>query len=246
MAKLHELLAVEGNLKGQAEKCRSEQANAFRQKQHLFEEKLATFSPSGEGETTIEEQLSLQTTVMGELHWVAGHMTRAIDASLQVALTNQIATADVVLDDGTTLLAGIPATSLLELEKRLKEIQDLITAAPTLDPAKGFAPDPARGDYIYKSRDEVRVRTKKTKKVIVKYPATEQHPAQTDMIDVDEPIGTIRTTYWSGRLTPAHKAELLDRCEALTRAVKSARARANEAKVVDAHAGDAIFRFILK
>src|SRR5207248_6321488 len=61
---------------------------------------------------------------------------------------NRIALADVVLEDGTVLLAQVPATTLLELEKRVKEVQDLIAKILTLDPASGFEPDKERGAGI--------------------------------------------------------------------------------------------------
>ena len=87
--------------------------------------------------------MSIQTTVQKELGWIKGHMAKALDASFQVAEANTKARADVVLEDdaGTVLLKDVPATALLELEKRAVEIQQLVASIPTLDPAKGFTPD---------------------------------------------------------------------------------------------------------
>lgn len=48
------------------------------------------------------------------------------------------------------------------------------------------------------------------------------------MIDVDKDTGTILEQEWSAMLTPAKKAELLDRVEGIFRAVSSARSKANE------------------
>jgi len=43
----------------------------------------------------------------------------------------------------------------------------------------------------------------------------------------------IQEQEWSGMLTPARKAELLDRCEALRRALKTALQRSNTVEVPD-------------
>lgn len=245
--KLHELLAIETNLETQAAKVRSDLANTFEKKRHLFEEKRTVFLPLAEGElASIELQSDLQSTVPKELDWVQGHIIKALDASYQVAETNTQARADVILEDDTLLLQSVPATALLELEKRLAEISNLIKAIPTLDPAKGFGSDPQRGAGVYKAREVVKTRTKKVAKVIVKYEATKEHPAQTEMVTEDVPTGKIQEQEWSGLLTPADKSALIDRVEILARAVRRARSRANEAEVdASLRVGGRILRYLL-
>ena len=71
----------------------------------------------------------------------------------------------------------------------------------------------------------------KDKVVLIKYEATKEHPAQTELIDKDVQIGTIEEQEWSGLFTPAQKSELLNRVEMVSRAVRRARSRANEAEV---------------
>jgi len=232
MAKLHELLAVEGQLKSQAEATRTELRNTFEKKRHLFEEKVVTFNSSDEGAEPVREQQSdLQSKVADELAWIAGIWQKAIDASYQVAQANTTAFADVILDDGTTLLTHVPATGLLELEKRAAEIEELVKAIPTLDPAKGFAPDANRGAHIYKARDVVKTRTKKTQRALVMYPATPEHPAQTQLISEDVPVGKLTEQEWSGLITPAEKGAMLERAEQARRAIKQARQRANDVEL---------------
>ncbi len=233
MAKLHELLAVENNLETQANKCRTDLINTFEKKRHLFEEKRTVFTPSAEGAPQqVEAQSDLQTSVTKELLWIQGHMAKALDASYQVAEANTRAIADVILDDGNTvLIKEVPATALLELEKRCVEVHQLIAAIPTLDPAKAFRPDDQRGKGVFKARDITKTRTQKQTKVIIKYEATKEHPAQTELLNVDVPIGKLEEQEWSSLITPSQKAELMDRIEELTRAVRRARSRANEIEV---------------
>jgi predicted nucleotide-binding protein len=165
MPKLHELLAVEKNLKSQADKTRLELSATFGKKTHHFTQKVVTFRPIQENVPPVtEEQLDLQTTVPREIKWVSSFIVKSLDASYQVDEGNTQARADVVLEDGTVLLEAVPTTGLLRLEHRLKELHDFVVAIPTLDPAKGFRPDESVGTDVFKARDDVRPRTKKTLK----------------------------------------------------------------------------------
>src|SRR5208337_1148010 len=134
MTKLHELLAVETNLENQANKCRADLADTFQKKRHLFEEKRLVFTPYEEGKPPqVEAQSEMTSTIVKELDWIQGHLAKALDASFQVAEANTRAKADIVLDDdkGTVVIKDVPATALLELEKRCVEIQQLIATIPT-------------------------------------------------------------------------------------------------------------------
>jgi len=227
MPKLHELLAVETNLENQATKVRLDLANTFEKKRHHFCQKRVVFTPIEENaQPVIEEQSDIQTTVRKELEWITPILAKSLDASYQVAEANTEARADVVLETGKILLKQVPATALLELEKRVKDIHDLVNTIPTLDPAKGFTRDEQSGCYI--AREITKNRTKKIKDVLIRYQATKEHPAQTEVIDKDVIVGKITENEWSAMLTPAEKADILSRIEMVARAVRSARSRANE------------------
>lgn len=229
MSKLHELLAVESDLRSQAESCRTDLKGTFEKKGHHFQKKIVTFKSSKEGGADkVEGQLELQTTVSKELAWIGEKIGKALDAGHQIDVANTQAKADVVFDDGTLLLKDVPATSLLRMEHRVVEIRDLLHAVPTLDPAKGFILDTTEGESIYRARDDVRPRTEKQFDFIVMVPPTDKHPAQVKELVLDKPIGTLVTQEWSSLITVAQKGDMLDRVEELLRAVKKARARANE------------------
>ncbi len=247
MPKLHELLAVDGNLKAQADKTRAELMATFDKKAHHFSEKTISYKPYEEGApTVVESQLDLQTTVPEELKWISEFLIRSLDVSYQVAEANTIARADVALEDGTVILSQVPATSLLELEKRMKELLDFVAAIPTLDPAKGFRLDPDRGANIFKAREERKTRTKKMNKVLTLAPPTDKHPAQVQVVVEDVPVGDITTLEWSGLITTAAKGDMLGRVEMLTRAVKKGRSRANEVEIAknDAKIGATVINFV--
>jgi hypothetical protein len=196
----------------------------------------------------VEEQKDIQSTVADEIKWISKHLAKALDVAYQVDLANTSAKADVVLENGETILKGVPATTLLQLEKRVSEWKDLISAIPTLDPAKGFKLDADRGAGIYKAREVQKTRTQKVKEVIQLAKATDKHAEQAQLIDVDKPIGKILEQEWSSLVTPALKADLMDQAEMLYRAVAKARAKANEQTIeVDGNKiGETLLGFVFK
>jgi hypothetical protein len=232
-SKLHELLAVEGNLAGQAQKMRTELiTTTFDKKRHHFGAKRITFKPLAEGAADVtEEQSDIQTSVRAELKWIGEILAKAWDASHCIDLANATAKADLVTEEGATLVKSVPATSLLALEKSIQELHALLAAVPTLDPAKGFQQDPQREPGVFKAREVSKTRTKKMNRAMVMYEATPEHPAQVQLVTEDVPTGTILEQEWSSLVTPVTKSEMLDRCDRLLRAVKRARAKANETEI---------------
>lgn len=231
--KLHELLAVESNLDGQAGKIRAELIKTFTDKRHLFSETRVTYKPFQEGsQETTEQQSDIQSSVGQEVQWMSKILAKAWDAGHQIDMANTLAKADVVdEEDGSPILQDVPATSLLQLEKRIKEVHELIVAIPTLDPAKGFVRDQEKDTGIYKAREVQKFRTQKTFVPLVLAAATKEHPAQVKEGWEDRPVGQVLQQEWSSLITPALKADLLDNCDRLARAIKKARAKANEQEV---------------
>lgn len=238
MPKMHELLAVNDDQKGQATKTRGDLISTFSTKSHLFRKKIVTFRPNEENiPPTTEAQSDIQTTLSKEIHWVSGFLTKAVDSGYQIDIGNTQAKADLVVDGMSEPLAkDVPATSLLQLEKHLVAVRELAAAIPTLDPAQGFTEDKTLGKGYWVARDIVKGRTKKVKKVLTLAPATDKHPAQVQTYDEDVTIGTILEQEWSALTTPAIKSEVLARVDNLIQAVKKARSRANSLELdVTAH-----------
>jgi len=249
MAKLHELLAVSTNQENQANKTRADLMTTFGNKRHLFEQKLVTFKSNEEGIAPVTEaQSDIQSTVQKELTWISSILSKDIDIGHQIDIANTEAKADIVTEDGDTLAESVPATSLLQLEKHLQKFHELLVTVPTLDPAKGFTQDTNRESGIFRAREVLKNRTKKVNKPLVLYPATEKHPAQTQLVTEDVAVGTIQEQEWSALLTPAQKGDLIERCEVLLRAVKKARARANELDldVTKYRIGKKLLEFVLE
>jgi hypothetical protein len=250
MSKLHELLAVDTQVKGQAEVCRKDLINTFEKKRHShFTRKTTTFVPNAEGRSpVVESHQDLQSTVSKELQWIGDKLAKAIDIGHQVDMANTVARADVILDDGSVLLSQVPATSLLQIAHRVKEIQELVNAIPTLDPAQGFSKDDSMSTAsgtVYKALDVIKPRTEKSFDFVVMVAPTEKFPAQVKELTVDKKIGETLTQEWSGLITVSEKAEMLDRVEQVAKAVKTARARANELEMPPVKKiGDTVLNYI--
>lgn len=245
--KLHEILGSQSQIFGQAEKVRKDLSTTFEKKRHLFEEKRKQFQPLAENsQIVVEEESTIQSTVPAEIAWMAPILAKALDSEATIDEANTKARADVRLDNGTVLLEKVPATQLLQLEKRLTEIQQFITTVPTLDPAKGFAADADRGAGIYKAREVRKQRTAKVQEPIVVVPPTEHHPAQVHISSKDVVTGTIQEQEWSGLITPQVKATMLSRVEELRRAVKQARARANDVIIEEVHVGKPLLEYVFQ
>lgn len=247
MAKLHELLAVEGTLGKVSGKLLLESMRTFA-KENLFggmHKRITLYADADkhleEGE---EQHIKLATTVDENLDYLINPVSQYLDAVLQKDCTNQIAKADIVIN-GTVIASNIPATFLLGLETRLTEIRKVYEAIPTLAPGISWVPDSTQRDGVFKAEHDIKAfKTATDMDYKVAYEATEQHPAQIKDVKRTVNIGMYATTKWSGAVTPHEKAARLTRFDQLLQAVKEARQRANCATVVSSSIGQSLFSFI--
>jgi hypothetical protein len=134
-----------------------------------------------------------------------------------------------VVVDGKTLLAQVPVTYLLFLEKELVDMHTFVRKLPVLDASDSWTFDPSADTYATEPMQTVR--TKKIPRNHVKAEATEHHPAQVEVYYEDVAVGYWRTVKFSGALPARRVNELLERVERLQQAVKFAREEANNLEV---------------
>lgn len=231
---LHEILAVEQEYKANAERARSQSVETFRSKQIHFTGLRRTFRPfavdeqtGDSGQERLEAETRLVKTVPDELESTLAVVGKAIDLGLMVDEANTRAKADIAIG-GKVLASQVPATFLLQLEKRLKEIRSLLKETPTFDPVKLWSVDPgADKKHVLRAEPVTTIRKQRNRKYNVMVEATKEHPAQVDIVEVDQPVGEIRSYEWTGMLSSRQKSDLLERVEQLLTAVKQARSRAN-------------------
>jgi len=242
MGKLHELLAVEPDLKSEAQRLANKVKALFTEGKGRLVGQIRTYQTMDEsGEDFADEITELATSVDSELAGWQRAFSDWLDAAMQKEITNQVTGADIVVD-GVTLFENMPATALLNLEAKLVEIRQVFSQMPTNDPSEKWLWDADLGCFITRPRY-----TYKTKKILrnhVKAEATKEHPAQVEVYTEDARVGTWTTLIHSGMLTPVEKQNRLKRVDALIRAVKQARQRANAIDVVDVHLGKKLFAYI--
>jgi len=244
--KLHEVLAVEGELAGVNKRILAETQTTLAKKEDHFLAWHKTYEPKDEdGETFPEEHHEMVTTVPAKLAHMFKQIAPYIDAVAQKERTNQEATADLEVD-GVVLAKGLPATFLLGLESKLKDWRAVLDASPTLAPGKKWSKDDGKGKHVWVSEhDDKRNKTQKTVMSKVLYDATPEHPAQIERWNENVIVGWTAQKNWSGMLSPAQKSDMLGRIDKLARAVKQARQRANSAELVKVAIGDKLAEYVM-
>jgi len=244
MGQLHELLAVEASLKGHSDRVSKETITNFTKKDQLFKGKTRQYQPvNDEGEKYPDESVTMTTTVPARLQYTWDAVVAAVDATYQKEVTNTVAKADIELN-GEVLVAGVPATALLTLEGKLKEIRAIVEKTPTLEPGKGWTKDDAQ-ENTWKSKEVTTIKTKKIEDFKTVAPATKEHPAQVAKVVTDETVGHWNQTEISGEITSDDKMKMLTRIDNIFREVKKARARANTTDVVTDVIGKKILDYVM-
>jgi hypothetical protein len=249
MGKLHEVLAVEPDLEGTYRKMLEEAKGVFKKGEHYlgFTKTLTMFDDARKQEEEAGyEHRELTSTVQDKLDYVAESVVNYFDAFAQKEATNQLASADLVVD-GKLLFAAAPATMLLGLETKLRQVREVYETIPTLHPGIKWTEDEQAGENIWVTAEpEVAMKTEKTLKPFVLYPATDKHPAQVKELQDTDNVGIYKKTIRSGMLSPKQKHELLARIDKLIRAVKVARQKANTQEVNTIQIGKTLMDFINK
>jgi hypothetical protein len=246
MAKLHELLAVEADLSNTAKAMLEEAATTFQKKPDHFlgQVRSVKFMDATREQENVVEEKAMVTTVDDKLTYALGRNAKYWDAMLQKEAANSEAKADLVID-GETVMKDLPATFLLGMETRLRNVQQVLLTIPTLDPSIKWSEDQSAGDAVFKSDVQVGFKTEKVMKSKTLYDATKEHPAQIGTWNEDVPVARVETIKTSGMWTPRRKADVLARLDTLIRAVKKARQRANAVDVTDLHVGKKLIDYLL-
>lgn len=226
-----QIIAIEKGTKTRAERELTDAHHAF-QKPEPISGIARTYSPfkDEDAERVPGESKRVQIKAEDVIARLSGTLADLFDIVATKDSTNCVAKADVVVD-GKVLLADVPCTYLLFLEKQLVNLHTFVEKLPTLDPADAWQWDD--GQACFSTPPAQTLRTKKEPRVITKAEATDKHPAQVELIYEDRPVGTWTTIKFSGALPQTRVDELTVRIERLQKAVKFAREAANSHEAVD-------------
>lgn len=249
--KLHEIIAVEKDVRQTSNKILGETNKTFSGKHQLFATHSKIYEPLKAGDVerpSEDEKAQPITTVKDKLEYCQKQLTRLFDIIIQKEEANTRAKEDIIVyyEDTSIILAEkVPVQALVQLENLFEAIRSQVfDVIPTLDPTKKWEADVSAGPGYYRTGETTRQSTKKVPRPIQLAPATEKHPAQVQLINEDVATGTWNITYYSGMLSPADKSVLMFRVDTVLEGIKKARARANTVEVETLTIGKKLFKFI--
>ena len=221
---LNKIIAVEKTVKSNSYKKFSK-IHQDLQKTSMLSGISRTYAPrDDDGDMLPPEQTRVQLRAQDALKEATEQLTRLFDVVATKDWGNLEARADVVVE-GVVLVEQAPVTYLLFLEKQLSDLKTFIEKLPVLDASEVWRWDENQACYATPPMETHR--TKKVPRVLVKYEATEEHPAQTEVWHEDVVVGFWRTIKFSGALPAQRVKRLVERVETLQQAVKYAREEAN-------------------
>lgn len=241
MPKLHEIIAVGVGKKGEVEKAITDSYHIL-QKSDLFDAVQKTYRPAFEdGEKLPAEKKNAQQNLATLVKDVCGKWTSLFDITLTMDAGNQLARGDIEVDGGL-VIKDVPVPTLLFLEKQLENMKAFVEKLPVPDPAEVWKADATQG--LLATEPTETFRTKKVQKPVVLYPATPEHPAQTQLLQEDVVAGYWTTIKYTSRMPAELKSAMLNRVSTLLDAVKVARERANATQVEKKAMGAVLVEFV--
>lgn len=232
---LHEILAVEDNLSRNAQTIKDKTLSNF-SKPGLFTGLIKEHQPVNE--STPKQNTAFKnvgSTIFEQLDFLADNISGYYDAKLSKAVSNQTANADLVVN-GQVLLEKVPATFLLEMEKELNTLVNILNTIPTRDPAVAWVPyddDPREGIFRNQFVREAEITVKSVDYKVIDLPLEKKN--QVKEINLTKIVGKYLNTDLSGAASSKDKAMMLSRLQNLIRCVKKARTRANQTELKTKH-----------
>lgn len=245
---LHMILAVEKRKRQQIQQAINE-LYRLAQKKDLFTGLSHTYHPLGDADNQDDPRSEMLPAQYQKPVFDAqslflkavSEFGELFDVVATKDFANTHAAADIELEDGTIIAESVPAVFLLFLEKSLTDLDTIVSKLPTLNAGVDWQRD-ERG--YWKGPVNETIRSRKLAKVLVRYPATDKHPAQTELVHEDLPVGKWLKVELSGAMDEVTRDMYLKRIRELYRAVKFAREKANTIPAPAIHIGYPFVRYI--
>src|SRR4029079_4864085 len=160
MTLLNQIVAVETGIKSKTTRVVTD-LHRLASNENLLNGRIKTYRPKDEdGDRYPPDNQPVQLRHSDALVTLAAELTKLFDVVLTKDVGNAGATASVsVPGRPTPLLADVPVTYLLFLEKQLTDLRTFVDKLPVLDPSVVWLQDPSSGDW--RSEPAETVRTKK-------------------------------------------------------------------------------------
>jgi hypothetical protein len=252
---LHEILSVEAGLESKAKTLIQGAITTFKNRVDSFKGSLRITEMFGKTEanaaelSAIEEadkqEILVVDSVPNSLNYFLSSVAEWYDILYCKEMGNQQAKASVEIN-GVVIVENAPVGFLMAMEKRLVELRGVFLECPTLDASVSWVLDDTYSiPHVYVSPETAGVKTAKSTIPVILYQATDKHPAQVKEQEVTKNVGKILKKSWSGMIYPSQKAGIVDRLDALIRAFKEARQRANGIAVDKVNVSTNIMKYLL-
>ena len=215
----------------------------------LFNGRVRVYRPLDplKGGSLPPESQKVQYQVGSVLTKITEALNRLWSLTLTQDTGNREASANIEVhlpgEPSSTLMAEVPVTTLLFLDKQLDNLETIVEALPTPDAGEDWVFD--KSQNLLRGRLTETQKTAKEPTVIVKYEATDKHPAQTELFTKDVPVGIWEQTLLSGAMQVDTKEKLLQRVRLLQAAVKAAKEKANQCPV-ERQTVSPLFKFLFE
>lgn len=239
--KLNQIIAVEKSLKERTHREYTGIYQSFKKPDPMQGFSRSYQPRDEEGEPLPGEVKHVQIKLSERIARIEEIMGALMDVTLTKEVGNTKAKADVVVGS-KTLLAGVPISYLLYLEKQLVDLRTVLGDLPTLDPSDKWTWDEQQG--FYKSDEVKTARTKKVTEFVIAAPPTSQHPAQVKEVTNDVFAGMWTVVKFSANMEPTEVLAITERIGELLKAVKFAREEANNLEVDQLKGGAPVFDYI--
>lgn len=238
--KLHQLIAALPDRQAAASRNVAETIGYFTKQaaEHFtgFVKVTTALDANRAAELEKTDEKPVVTNVHQRLDYTTRLILKAFDVQRMMDEANCTAKADVVFD-GVTILKQVPAITLLNLEKQLGIIADMIEKSPTRPSDREWVQDPDRGQHFWIAKQpKVGNITEQQPYSLVLLQPTDKHPGQAIKEVKVVPIARVSETARSGAIVSQEKAYLLARIQELKEAVTRARQLANETAVTQVSA----------
>lgn len=241
MTQLHQVLAAEKTIKDVTHRVVTAAYQSI-QKPAMLVGQTRNYRPMHDDGVQLPPEVTrVQLKATDVIDEVARAMTSLLDVVLTHETANQQASADVEVD-GMVLVSKAPVSYLLFLEKQLTDLQTFITKLPVLDPAEDWEWD--LNTSSYRTAVTSNLRREKRPVVLVKYQATDKHPAQTEIYNEDVAVGYWDTIKESGALPQTAVNQMWQRVTTLLQATRVARQKANSIETTSLVAGRRVLNYV--
>lgn len=242
MTQLNQILGVQQGAKSGAERAETNAHHLLQRTDGLAGIARTYRRRHDDGDELPPESTLVQVRTMDVIAEMVAAQVRYYDTVATKDVGNCVAKADVVLDDGTTLLRDVPAVTLLFLEKQLVRLRAFVNKLPTLPPSSTWMRDEATDTWVTEP-----VETTRTTKVLRNHVLSEgtvEHPPQVQVYTEDVVVGYWSTRKFSGALPVSQVNAMRRRLEELQRAVRFAREKANSTTIEDVKVGEVLTRYL--